>query len=85
MRKYYDDQVHHKRQRQQQEKDNDVQMGNHIRDKVSTINKLMDLDNNKRQLMRGQIALENITAHNTAKQKQSIIDNQSKFETIDTL
>jgi len=36
-------------------------------------------------LIRGQVALENITAANTQKAKQDITENTAKFETIDTM
>ena len=70
MRKYYDEQIHQKQMQKQHEKDNDVQLGQHIATKVSTINRLMDLDSNKRMMVRGQVALENITAANIARQKE---------------
>mmetsp|Transcript_18324 Transcript_18324/g.24482 ORF Transcript_18324/g.24482 Transcript_18324/m.24482 type:complete len:96 (+) Transcript_18324:1078-1365(+) len=85
MRRFYDDQIEQKKIQKQHEKYNDVQLGQHIKEKVSTINRLMDLDSNKRNMVRGQVALENITAANMAKQKQEIVENQAKFETIDTL
>mmetsp|Transcript_34493 Transcript_34493/g.42535 ORF Transcript_34493/g.42535 Transcript_34493/m.42535 type:complete len:141 (+) Transcript_34493:695-1117(+) len=85
MRRFYDDQIQQKKIQKQHEKYNDVQLGQHIKEKVSTINRLMDLDSNKRNMVRGQVALENITAANMAKQKQEIVENQAKFETIDTL
>ena len=62
-----------------------MKLGEHIRDKVSSINMLMDYDNNKRNLHRGQVALENITRANIAKQKKDISLNESKVETIGTL
>lgn len=74
MRKYYDEQIHQKQMQRQHEKDNDVQLGQHIATKVSTINRLMDLDSNKRMMVRGQVALENITAANIARQKEQITD-----------
>lgn len=74
MRKYYDEQIHQKQMQKQHEKDNDVQLGQHIATKVSTINRLMDLDSNKRMMVRGQVALENITAANIARQKEQITD-----------
>ena len=34
----------------------------------------MNLDSNKRMMVRGQVALENITAANIARQKEQITD-----------
>ena len=62
-----------------------MKLGEHIREKVSSINMLMDYDNNRRNLYRGQIALENITVANIAKHKKEISLNQSKVDTIGTL
>ena len=74
MRKFYDEQIHQKKMQKQHEKDNDVQLGQHIADKVSTINRLMNLDSNKRMMVRGQVALENITTANVTRQKEQITD-----------
>ena len=74
MRKFYDEQIHQKKMQKQHEKDNDVQLGQHIADKVSTINRLMNLDSNKRMMVRGQVALENITTANITRQKEQITD-----------
>ena len=46
---------------------------------------MTDLDNTKRMLARGYVALENLTAANAGKQKNDIMENQAKFETINTL
>ena len=67
MRQFYDDQVHHKNLVKQADRAYDRQVGDHIKEKVQTINKLTDLDNTKRMLARGYIALENLTAANMAK------------------
>lgn len=40
-----------------------------IKERVATIDKLTDLDNTKRMLARGHMALENVTKSNIAKQK----------------
>ena len=85
MRKFYDDQVHHKKLLQISENENDKQLGAHIKEKVQTINKLTDLDNTKRMLARGYVALENLTAANVAKQKRDIMNNKAKVETIQHL
>ena len=67
MRNYYDEQINQKRLQRQAEKEADRQLGAHIQDKVNTINRLMDLDSNKRMMVRGQVALENVTAANVAR------------------
>ena len=59
MRKFYDNQIHEKRMRQSQDNQNERDLGKYIEDKVKTINTLTDLDNTKRMLARGQLALEN--------------------------
>lgn len=71
--------------KREQENQNDRRLGEHIKTKVQTINKLADMDNTKRMLARGYVALENLTAANSAKQKQDIIDDQAKKETIATI
>ena len=85
LRKFYDDQVEQKRRERENDQLNDMQLGLHIKNKVSTINKLADLDNTKRMLARGQVALENMTNLNLAKQKQELMENKAKEETIETL
>lgn len=45
--------------RQSQDNQNERDLGKFIEDKVKTINTLTDLDNTKRMLARGQLALEN--------------------------
>ena len=56
-----------------------------IKERVATIDKLTDLDNTKRMLARGHMALENVTKSNIAKQKQAIMESKAKDETILTL
>ena len=56
-----------------------------IKDKVKAIDKLTDLDNTKRMLARGYVALENLTAANSVKQKNEIMQDRAKFETFKTL
>ena len=56
-----------------------------IKDKVATIDKLTDLDNTKRMLARGQMALENVTRSNMVKQKNAIMESKAKDETLLTL
>lgn len=85
MRRFYDTQVEEKRRHKVAEQDNDREVGEFIKDRVRTINKLTDLDNTKRMLARGNIALENQTKANIKKQKQEIMENQAKVETIKTL
>ena len=64
MKKFYNDQVAEKKLRRSQEKQNEQDLGRYIKDRVQTIDKLTDLDNTKRMLARGQLALENqTTAH----------------------
>ena len=56
-----------------------------IKDKIATIDKLTDLDNTKRMLARGQMALENVTRSNMVKQKNAIMESKAKDETLLTL
>ena len=56
-----------------------------IKEKVATIDKLTDLDNTKRMLARGQMALENVTRSNIVKQKNAIMESKAKDETLLTL
>ena len=56
-----------------------------IKEKVATIDKLTDLDNTKRMLARGQMALENVTRSNMVKQKNAIMESKAKDETLLTL
>ena len=56
-----------------------------IKDKIATIDKLTDLDNTKRMLARGQMALENVTKSNMVKQKNAIMESKAKDETLLTL
>ena len=60
-------------------------LGQHIKEKVKAIDKLTDLDNTKRMLARGYVALENLTAANSAKQKNEIMQDLAKFDTLKTL
>ena len=85
MKKFYDDQVAEKKMRRSQDKRNEQDLGRHIKDRVQTIDKLTDLDNTKRMLARGQLALENQTSAHIAKQKKDIMENQAKVDTIITL
>ena len=39
--------------------ENEVQLGEYIKERVRTIDKLTDVDNTKRMLARGNLALEN--------------------------
>ena len=59
MRKFYDNQVQEKRVRNENDLVNEQELGRFIKDRVKTIDKLTDLDNTKRMLARGHIALEN--------------------------
>ena len=52
---------------------------------MATIDKLTDLDNTKRMLARGHMALENVTRSNMVKQKNDIMESKAKNETIHTL
>ena len=67
MKKFYDDQVAEKKMRRSQDKQNEQDLGRYIKDRVQTIDKLTDLDNTKRMLARGQLALENQTSAHVAK------------------
>ena len=71
--------------RQSQDNQNERDLGQFIQEKVKTINTLTDLDNTKRMLARGQMALENQTHANAARQKRDIMENQAKVETLNTL
>lgn len=62
-----------------------MRLGQFIKQRVQTIDKLTDLDNTKRMLARGNVALENVTCANVARQKQQIIESLAKDETIATL
>ena len=75
MKKFYDDQVAEKKMRRSQDKQNEQDLGRYIKDRVQTIDKLTDLDNTKRMLARGQLALENQTSAHVAKQKREIMEN----------
>ena len=59
MRKFYDNQVLEKRLKNINDNENEVELGRFIKDRVKTIDKLTDLDNTKRMLARGHVALEN--------------------------
>ena len=69
MRRFYDTQVEEKRRNKMVEQDNEREVGEFIKDRVRTINKLTDIDNTKRMLARGSIALENQNKANIKKQK----------------
>ena len=63
----------------------DRNLGQLIKDKVKTIDRLTDLDNTKRMLARGAMAVENLEANATAKQYRDMVEQQAKVETIRTL
>jgi len=67
MKKFYDNQVQDKRLMKSQERQNDRELGMSIKDRVQTIDQLTDLDNTKRMLARGHLALENQTQAHTMK------------------
>ena len=69
MRRFYDNQVEEKRRQKQNEMENEVQLGEYIKERVRTIDKLTDVDNTKRMLARGNLALENQTKANVKKAK----------------
>ena len=71
--------------KKQHDQENDTALGKLIKDRVATIDKLTDLDNTKRMLARGHMALENVTRSNMVKQKNQIMESKAKDETILTL
>lgn len=85
MKKFYDNQVQEKLHRKSQDKQTDRDLGTYIKDRVKTIDKLTDLDNTKRMLARGHLALENQTHAHTLKHQRDIMENQAKVDTIKTL
>ena len=85
MRNFYDSQVNEKILKKKQDVENDNALGKMIKDKIATIDKLTDLDNTKRMLARGQMALENVTRSNMVKQKNAIMESKAKDETLLTL
>lgn len=56
-----------------------------IKERTQTIDRLTDLDNTKRMLKRGSVALENITAAHSQRTRQNAVELKSKRETIRTL
>ena len=85
MRQFYDSQVEQKRQVRNAENHNDQELGKYIKDRVATIDKLTDLDNTKRMLARGYMALENQNKANIQKAKNELMDTKARNETIKTL
>ena len=56
------------------QRQNDRSLGQSIKEKVMQVNSLADLDNTKRMLARGQIAVDNIKMTSMARQKQDIVE-----------
>ena len=69
LRDNYDAQIKIKREKEENEKKLDRQLGQQIRDKVQTIDALTTLNDHARILKRGAVALENSMSHNKAKAK----------------
>ena len=85
MRHYYDGQVDHKRKEKEVEKQIDRSLGQTIKDHVQQVAKLAEMDDNKRKVARGKIAVENRTKVDIARKEQFLVENRAKIETIRTL
>ena len=79
MRQFYDQQIYQKKLRQMQENADDVQLANTIREKVNNLDQKVNIDTNRRKIMRGKMALENLTAASVSKQKEANSDSLQRL------
>jgi len=62
-----------------QENADDVQLANTIREKVNNLDQKVNIDTNRRKIMRGKMALENLTAASVSKQKEANSDSLQRL------
>ena len=79
MRQFYDQKIYQKKLRQMQENADDVQLTNNIKEKVNNLDQMVNFDTKKRKIMRGQMALENLTAASVNKQKEANSDSLQRL------
>ena len=79
MRQFYDQKIYQKKLRQMQENADDVQLANTIREKVNNLDQKVNIDTNRRKIMRGKMALENLTAASVSKQKEANSDSLQRL------
>ena len=79
MRQFYDQKIYQKKLRQMQENADDVQLTNNIKEKVNNLDQMVNFDTKRREIMRGQMALENLTAASVNKQKEANSDSLQRL------
>ena len=79
MRQFYDQKIYQKKLRQMQENADDVQLANNIKEKVNNLDQMVNFDTKRREIMRGQMALENLTAASVNKQKEAHSDSLQRL------
>ena len=79
MRQFYDQKIYQKKLRQMQENADDVQLANNTREKVNNLDQKVNIDTNRRKIMRGKMALENLTAASVSKQKEANSDSLQRL------